>query len=145
MNQTDQFYRGFLILLAVLASIYATANNTAELGRYTAHYSVVNSTFLQPEIATSYNIKRAPNRAVISITFADESGSFHQPKVSAAFINLLSQKTPLNFQKHSVDESHYYIASLNHTDGERLKFEITVRFEDGYEGKFEFSQQLFVQ
>ena len=37
---------------------------------YDVHYSVFNSTFITPQIAKAYNLKRATNRAYINIGFA---------------------------------------------------------------------------
>ena len=128
-----------------LAFVWVAAEQSQTFGDFEVHYSVVNSTFLQPDIATRYNITRAPNRAFIMLSVLDKEGKSSKAEIEGVYINLLSQEMPLSFTPITEGESHYYVASFRHTDQELLKFKIALAFIGGQEHSLEFEQKVYVR
>ncbi len=126
--------------LVVLQPILA--EQSVSLAGYEVHYSVIQSAFLQPEVATRYNLLRAPNRAVISIAARHTKNQPPPDKITGVFTNLLSQRIPLSFQLVEEGDARYYIASFLFTSEEMLTFEIQLHQGDEvYE--FSFKKQIF--
>ena len=128
----------------MLLSIQAAAEQSIPAGDYEVHYSIVNSTFLQPEVATQYEIARSPERAIISLSILDSAGQAQKPKIEGLYVNLLSQQIKLDFKSISEGPAHYYVATFRHTDQELLKFKIVLTFEDEESHTLEFEQKVYV-
>lgn len=142
------------LLSLLLASWFLCAQALAQsgsetFGDYEVHYSVFNSTFVQPEVASTYNINRARNRALVNISvMRTESGqtSLGKPaNVSGTATNLIQRQQELDFREISDGTATYYIASLRHIDEEMYNFKIQVTPEDGSRGyELTFSRKLYL-
>ena len=118
------------------------AEQMVTLENYEVHYSVVNSTFLQPDVAESHEIVRAENQAVITISVLHEVSIPVPSKVSGTITNLLSQKNNLQFKLIEEGSARYYLASFRFTSEELLTFDIHVH--DGQRQlSFQFKQKVF--
>lgn len=133
--------------LTTLALIFVGATAVAEqkqmLGPYEAHYVVVQSTFFSEEVAARYEIVRGRDRALINLSFLDESLTPVAVTLSGTVTNLLSQVVTLDFRKIQEGEAIYYLAEVRHTDRETLRFQATVITPDGVERDLRFQQQMF--
>lgn len=142
---------GYVALLAGLFALNsANAQDYSErFGNYRVHYSVFNSTFLQPEIAQAYNLVRARDQVLVNVSINktdDASTSLGLPAdVSGFASNLMQQRQTLNFIEISEGDATYYIAPLKHTNEETYNFTISVDPETDA-GPFElsFSRTLYV-
>jgi hypothetical protein len=57
----------FCVFLSALLSSLTVAQQSERFGPFELHYSVVNTTFLEPEVAQNYGITRGKNRAFLNL------------------------------------------------------------------------------
>ena len=139
--------RAFLFFsVGVCCYLAATlcAEQSQKVGNLTVHYSVINSTFLLPEVAKQYDIVRSDTRAVLSISVLDEIESPVAFPFKGTFKNLLGQVYPLNFKKIEEGEAIYYIANFRFVDTEQLKFNLEFDFAEGRE-TLTFTKKIYRQ
>ncbi len=137
-----------VLVLLFSAQFFAIAANKNMLiiGNTNVHYIALNSTFLTPEIASTYNIIRSKYNAFINISVLDNTLT-HTPAKSVNLVrsatNLLGQKKSLIFTE--VKESHaiYYLAELNFTHEETYFFTIDI-FDTGDKKTLKFQHKFYV-
>ncbi len=132
------------LCLFVLFSTSAAADQFKEFDGVEVHYIVVNTLFLQPEVAAKYGVVRASDRAIVNLSVLGEDGGAIPGEVTGSTINLLSQTAPLQFAVINEGDSIYYIAPLRYTDQDVLRFRVTVRVHDRAPMDLEFQQQMYV-
>src|SRR5690554_5561702 len=97
--------RAVALLMLVFALPASAQGDSQTFGDYTVHYSVFNSTFLKPEIAQTYGLIRARDRALINVSVTktdDEKTTLGLPaQVRGQTSNLLQQQQQLDFQEIS--------------------------------------------
>ena len=64
MNQLKLLLPLFALLIL---AVPGRAQQSEMFGPYELHYSVVNTTFLAPEVASTYGIVRATDRAILNL------------------------------------------------------------------------------
>lgn len=141
-----------LTLLLGLFAVNGTnaQSDTERFGDYTVHYSVFNSTFLQPEVAQAYNLVRARDQVLVNVSVnkrQDGSTTLGLPaEISGFASNLMQQRQRLDFIEISEGDATYYIAPVKHTNEETYNFTISVDPETDA-GPFEitFSRTLYVE
>ena len=139
--------RHFTLAAALLATLLLAAPLSAEqkkmLGPYEAHYVVVQSTFFNEETAAKYGIVRGRDRALMNLSFLDESLRPVPVSLDGVTRNLLSQETALDFREVREGDAIYYLAEVRNTDRETLRFRIQVTTPDGETRELQFQQQMF--
>ena len=135
------FVKHLLCLVLVGAPMGILGEQSAEFDDWTIHYSVIPSTFLSKEVAEKHNIVRGKNRALCNITVIDPQGNPQESTVTGSFKNLLGQDVKLKFKTVTEAKAVYSIASFKFSEGEKLKFKITVELPDGDE-TVEFEQEI---
>ncbi len=138
------------LLASLCLSLTAHAQSGSEtFGEYQVYYSVFNSTFVRADIASTYQLNRARDRALVNVSVARIGGGASNlglpAEVSGTASNLLQQTQNLEFRKIDEGDATYYIASVRHTDEEVYNFRIQLQPE-GAERPFElsFSQKLYI-
>ncbi len=118
------------------------------VGEYTVHYSLINSSFLTPTVATQYKIKRSKNLALLNISVIRKSDSeMGTPVISNVFgsgKSLSGQFKELSFKEIREPNGIYYIATFPIGNRERLSFDLKVQPEK--QGKLipiKFKQQVY--
>ena len=84
-------------LTALAALLFATpvaAEQFKDFGDVEVHYVVVNTLFLQPDVAARYGVVRSGDRAIVNLSVLDQDGVALLGEVSGETINLLSQRAP---------------------------------------------------
>ncbi len=132
------------LCLFVLFSTSAAAEQFKEFDGVEVHYVVVNTLFLQPDVAAKYGVVRANDRAIVNLSVLGEDGAAIPGEVTGATINLLSQTAPLQFKVINEGDSIYYIAPLRYTDQDVLRFRVTVKVPGRPPMDLEFQQQMYV-
>ena len=115
-----------------------------EVAGYEVHYSVVQSTFLQPEVAERHNIVRARNRAVITISALHDESKPPPDRITGTVTNLMSQQIPLEFRLVEEGSARYYLATFLFTSEEPLTFKVQLHLADGPH-EFSFKQPIYNQ
>lgn len=123
---------------------FAYAEQSVELAGYEVHYSVVRSTFLQPEVAARHNIVRAKNRAVITVSALHDDSTPPPDRITGTVTNLLSQQTPLEFKLVEEGNARYYLATFLFTSEEPLTFKVQLHLADESH-EFSFKQPIYHQ
>lgn len=135
------------VKLAVVALGLALSSAWAEqfikIGDFEAHYMVLDTLGLEPEVAENYGITRARDQSILTLSVLDESGGAVDAKVSGVAINLLGNRRNLAFQAIKEGDARYAIASIKHTE-ENMRFEISIAIADGATHQINFEQKLYL-
>ena len=136
-----------LLILGLGASLNAQAQQSERFGPYELHYSVVNTTFLTPEIAAQYGIVRGEKRAILNLAVREHINSGTESKA----IQLkgrtwdLIQNQDFTFQEVREGPAIYYIAPFKFINREWRFFEVYFRPEGADETyTFKFKHQLYI-
>ncbi|WEM42705.1 DUF4426 domain-containing protein [Photobacterium sp. DA100] len=137
----------FALLVASLSTSFAAhAEQFKNIGDLEVHYSSFPSTFLTPDVASTYKIQRSRYSAVINVTVLDKAQP-GKPAVTAVLNgqakNLLGTIKNLSFREVREGTAIYYIAEIKHANEERFSFSIDVS-HNGTRGSIEFDQTFYV-
>jgi hypothetical protein len=135
-----------LFILAFFPGL-VLAQQSETFGPFELHYSVVNTTFLQPEIAASYGITRGKKRAILNLAIRENlaDGSTARAMVLQGRTWDLIQSQSLEFKEIREGESIYYIAEFAFINEEWRFFEVNFRptgADQTY--TFKFKHQLYI-
>jgi hypothetical protein len=132
-----------MMLLAFSASSIAEQKTT--LGNWEVHYMVVNSTFLTPQVANAYGIKRSGYNAMVNISVLDKTSKKAQSvAMMGAARNLLGTQKKLEFKEVNEGEAIYYLAELPFRDQEQYRFEISI-VSGNEKQTLKFEEKLFTE
>jgi Domain of unknown function (DUF4426) len=139
--------RPCIAVVAWLASFCAAGQTEAAqmtvIGAYEAHYSVVPTLFLKPDVAASYGITRGRDRALLNVSIIETGRGPVVAGVTGTVRDLLGQRHALEFSESVEGDAVYYLATLRFTDGEHLAFAIEVETPDGNRHTVEFQQPVY--
>ena len=127
----------------------ATAHAESQVfGDYTIHYIAVNTTFLTPEIAGQYHIKRSNRGAFLNIAVLKNNANGSTTPVTAVLKggkrNLLQQSSDITFREIREGESIYYIGEFDFSNAETLHLAVDVQPEGKGASKLvEWTTQLY--
>ena len=137
-----------LLLITALLSITLNAEQKKTFGDYDVHYSVVNSTFIAPDIVKNYGITRGKDRALVNIAIRKR-----QPKGrTKAQRGLVTGKSPdlihsapLDFTEINEQDAIYYLAELRFNNKEMRTFTIKVQPDPNIAAyTLKFSKTLYI-
>ena len=120
-----------LALLNTSFSIAQQASSTStDIGEYTIHHTVFNSSFLSPDIAAIYGLTRGKDKAIANIALTQKTAEGDSlgmaTDVSGEARNLMQQSTRLEFNEVREQNATYYIAPFEFDDKEIMHFYIDV-------------------
>lgn len=116
------------VLLSLVSSFKAQAEQAKILGDWEVHYIVLNSTFLQPDIARQYRIQRSKYNAFVNISVLDKNTKVAQNlDVRGTATNLLGNSIELAFERVQEQEAIYYLAQLPFRNRETFRFAIDIQ------------------
>ncbi|MDG9923208.1 MULTISPECIES: DUF4426 domain-containing protein [unclassified Pseudomonas] len=130
------------LLLCLLFALPAFAERKQTFGELDVHYSVFNSSFLQPDVAAAAGLTRSKTVGVLNIA-ALKAGKGQPAKVSGALKNLLGQTVELQFKQVLESGAVYYLAEFPLREREVLTFSINVQIGDGAPHTLTFNQEVF--
>jgi len=120
-----------MLLISLCLAVPALAADAAKperkevFGDITVHYSVFNSTYVQPATAQAAGLVRSKNQGVINITVL-KAGKPSVANVSGTVSDLTSRQTGLSFKQVNDQGAVYYLAQFPIEQEENLTFAITV-------------------
>ncbi|PHS18606.1 MAG: hypothetical protein COA86_07915 [Kangiella sp.] len=161
MKKIHPKFFGIYIIFALFTN--SLLANEQQVGEYTVHYNLFNSSMITPEVATQYKLKRSKNIALLNISVVRNStgsesdlssdSSTAPDKVVGVISNVFGQGQSLSgqhkglaFREIREETAVYYIAQIPVFHGERLSFDIQVQPEK--KGKLipiSFKQQIFIE
>ena len=112
------------------------------------HYSAFNSTFLTPQVASSYQLKRSGYSAIINISLLDRSQAGKPAisgKVTGLAKNLIGQSRELAFREVKEGDAIYYLAEFKISDEENINFNIDIDAGNKGKGALKFTQKFYVE
>lgn len=121
-----------LTILATLTlfSLNTLADDTSykSFGETKVYYSAFNSSFIDPTIASTYNISRGKDKGLVNIAIvADGSPHGQTALVSGTVNNLLAQRQQLEFFEVREGDAVYYLAPFTFANEDPLNFTIEVQ------------------
>ena len=129
-----------------LALLLFVAQQSERFGPYELHYSVVNTTFLEPRVASSYGITRGKNRAILNLAVREHVDGGTVPRsmqLQGSTRDLITAQA-LEFQEIREGEAIYYIAEFRFINEEWRFFDIDFRPQGAEETfRFELKHQLY--
>ena len=121
-----------LFLSALLfASLGVNAEQFKTFSNLEVHYIALPSTFIQPEIAKQYGIKRSKTNGLLNISILDKRKD--KAAVPATLTgtgrNLIGQTHQLTFTEVKEGKAIYYLAEYPYLNEEIVNFDITIKTE----------------
>ena len=141
----------FIHSLALFGLLLLSPTSAAEseiFGDFEVHYSVVNSTFIDPDIASHYQIVRGKNRAFVNLAVRKRLPDGSDTAASAELEGRtwdLFQNQFLKFREIREGPAIYYIADFEFSDGELRFFTITLLPEGAERSRqLKFQHKVYV-
>lgn len=121
------------VLTLCLLAMTANAQQSEHFDQYELHYSVVNTTFLAPEVAATYGITRGKQRAILNLAvrehLAEGGTAARAMHLKGRTWDLLQRTQELAFQEVREGDAIYSIAEFGILGEEWLHFEVHFRPE----------------
>ena len=136
--------RRLVSLCTVLLAVSVSAEQSQKIGDLEVHYAVVNTSFLQPDVAARYGVVTGKDRAIVNLSVLGPTDQSLEATVTGSTLNLIGQTSNLEFATIRERDSIYYIAPLRFTDRDTLRFRLVVTLADRPPLQVEFQQQMFV-
>lgn len=136
------------LVLSFFFSLPSSAEQFKNIKEVEVHYSAFNSTFLTPQVASSYQLKRNGYSAVLNISVLDtyQAG---KPAITAKITgqakNLIGQIKALEFKEIKEGNAIYYLAEFSISEQENLTFTIDINAGNKGTGQLKFSQKFYVE
>jgi hypothetical protein len=137
-----------LTLIACLClSGFSQAEQMKTFGDYDVHYSVFNSTFISPKVASAYGLVRSKNSALINIAVRqrlDKGQSRAKKAIITGNSSDLIHSTKLDFNEITERDTTYYLAELRFNNKELRTFTIKIQPDPNIAPyTLKFSQTLY--
>ncbi|MBE9539178.1 MAG: DUF4426 domain-containing protein [Proteobacteria bacterium] len=136
-----------LIIVCLALSLPAQAQQSEMFGPFELHYSVVNTTFLDPKVAATYGITRGKKRGILNLSVREHVAEGTEPRAMMLKGKTwdLIQNQPLEFQKVKEGPAIYYIAEFKFINEEWRFFEVYFRPEGADKTyTFKLKHQLYI-
>lgn len=135
------------LLLQLVWISSAHAEQKQRFDNYEVHYSIVNSAFLSPQVAKTYNIVRGDDRFILNIAVReildDGSSAARKAEVSGTRFDLI-HRLPLDFKEIDERTAVYYIAQFQANDKEKLDFTLKIHPATSKRSyKMQFNKMLY--
>ncbi|GHD35133.1 DUF4426 domain-containing protein [Parahalioglobus pacificus] len=138
--------RALLLITLSILCVTAQAQQSERFGPYELHYSVVNSTFVDPKVAAQYGITRGKQRAFLNLAVREHVGDITEPramKIEGRTWDLI-QNQFLDFMEVREGEAIYYIGEFKFINEEWRFFEFDFAPEGSERSySFKFQHQLY--
>jgi hypothetical protein len=136
-----------LLLWLLCCAMPASAQQSEMFGPYELHYSVVNTTFLEPKVAATYGITRGKKRAILNLAVREHLADGTEARnllIEGRTWDLI-QNQFLSFKEIREGPAIYYIAEFKFINEEWRFFEVDFRPEGADKTyTFKFKHQLYI-
>lgn len=145
-----RFLPVFCALFLLLLSLPLAAGQKESFGDYEVHYSVIPSTFIQPDIAEQHGLTRSRSIGLLNVSVlkkdADDPGPAKGQTVhlEGHVRNQAQQLQNLTFRRVREGDAIYYLAQFQYREGELMTFRVNASpYGEGDDMPVRFSQELF--
>ncbi|AGA32005.1 hypothetical protein TVNIR_0294 [Thioalkalivibrio nitratireducens DSM 14787] len=118
------------IVLGTFLGVGSAHAEEVDFDSHVVHYSVVNTTFLSPEVARAYDVRRSRGRALVNIVVMERDGDDLHPvsvSLSGRTVNLSQQVRSLEFREVHEGDAIYHLAEVRVRPAEVLDFSVQIR------------------
>lgn len=138
------------LLLSTLLAASASAGveeTTRETDTHIIHFNVFNSSFLTPEIAKQYGLKRSKYHSMLNLAVHEKGATQDKPipvLLQGTITNIVQQQRALEFIEIQEGSAIYYLSDFRVTDDDLLTFDIKIRTNadsPGYD--LQFKRRVF--
>ena len=129
----------YILSIIFLAGLFiipgkAEAQQAQDFGDYVVHYNALNTSFIPPQVAQGYGIKRSSSRALLNLTvlkkILENPGTPVSAQVTASGTNLTGQRREIETRELKESEGAiYYIGEFPIHNLETYNFNIEVKVE----------------
>ena len=120
-----------LLIAALLLSGTAHGQQSERFDQYELHYSVVNTTFLEPQVAATYGITRSKQRAILNLAVREHlpqgGTAARSMQLKGSSWDLLQRAQQLAFQEVREGDAIYSIAEFKFLGDEWVNFKVYFR------------------
>ncbi|MFL0803997.1 MAG: DUF4426 domain-containing protein [Agarilytica sp.] len=146
-----QLFIGISILIFACFSTCAFSqegkpyDTTTDFAEYTVRHVVFNSTFVLPEVAKIYQLKRSKYESLLNISVYKRGQVGSIPAtISGTVKNLMQQQKRLDIKQIEEKNAVYYLSPVRVANEELLHFELTIRPEGSQRDlTVKFSQKVY--
>jgi len=135
------------LLLLLTQAPLAIGQQSEMFGPFELHYSVVNTTFLEPKVAATYGITRGKKRAILNLAVREHGADGSEARtmqIKGRTWDLI-QNQFLEFREIREGPAIYYIAEFKFINEEWRFFEVDFRPEGADQTyTFKFKHQLYI-
>ena len=133
-----------MVLLWLAGSAIANDRPFEQYGNTKVYYSVFNSSFIRPEVASAYGLTRGRDRGLVSVSVVvDDLPVGRTAQVSGTATNLLSQQQRLEFLEIREGDAVYYLAPFRFDREDPLAFRVEVKTADQPARTLNFNRKLY--
>nr|WP_284676515.1 DUF4426 domain-containing protein [Vibrio sinus] len=137
-----------IALIACALAVPSWAQQAKTIKDIEVHYAALNSTFLTPQIAKSYQLRRNGHTAILNLSILDLSKAGKpatQATITATSKNLVGNTRKLAFNEFKEGSAIYYIAEFPITNEENITFDINIDAGTKGAGTIKFNQKFYVE
>lgn len=142
-----KFLFAFTMMFAISSHAQEANPTSKTFGDYVVYYTVFESTFIQPDVASAIGITRSNDRAVVNISVRKKNTEATTEAVTAHVsgkTNDLMRDFPLDFFEVKEPNAIYYLAQFDHFNQETRHFTIDVHVADQPSPfQIQFTQKLW--
>ncbi|WP_298774806.1 DUF4426 domain-containing protein [uncultured Shewanella sp.] len=136
-----------LLIASLLCSPLTFAEQKQTVGNYDIHYIAFDSTFLTPQIAKAYDLKRSRYTGIVNISVLNNSSPKQEAvavELSGTANNLLDARKKLTFKEIKEGKAIYYIAEIPYRDDQEINFNINVKYGSKLNTQLKFKHKFYV-
>jgi len=138
----------FLLLVTGLPGI-ARAQLSERFGPYELHYSVVNSTFIEPSVAAEYGLTRGRRRAILNLSLRehldDGTTVARRMDLEGSSRDLTAQSIEFDFIEVQEGPAIYYIGEFKYINREYRFFDVIFKAKgDSERYEFSYKKQMYI-
>ncbi|HET6604259.1 MAG TPA: DUF4426 domain-containing protein [Xanthomonadaceae bacterium] len=137
----------FCVLGAGAAAQAPAPSNRIEAGDHVVYYNALPTTWLTPEVARRYGVRRSANRVLLNIAVHrrrdDGLTEAVTAEVTGTATNLVGQRSVLELREVREGAAVYYLAEIGFDGRETLRFDVQARAHGGPPVQVRFSQSFF--
>lgn len=120
----------FMAATIAIISIVAHAEQSVTRGEYEIHYNVINSTFIQPDIAQKAGIIRSKRQALVNVSVlkleADKKIAV-PAMVTGTATNLMQQSQKFTFKQIKEGTAIYYLGQFGFSNDQAMHIKLRVQ------------------
>lgn len=143
ITQSSRMLSLAVLFMCALPS-FADSDNMKTLGSWDVHFIALPSTFIQPNIAQQYGLKRSQYSGLINIAVLNHNDQTAQDVVlTGSARNLLGTSQTLTFIPVVEGDARYYLAQVDFRNEELFRFDITIS-QGQQQQRLQFQHKYYV-